>query len=608
MTASWMKNISLLIFFVLAGSATLLSQNTDARLAAQYYRDGEYEKASVLYKRLYSQRNFNFYYFDKYTECLLNLERYEECEQAIKKESKKNPKDVQLLVAYGNLMERQFRDEEAQKKYEEAINRVGDSRNDIVKLANAFMGDTKYELAIQTYEKGAKALKDPQVFAYNLGDLYRRKGDVPKMVENYLQSLAINPSRLDNLKRLFSRGMEEEGLNELQKQLYAFIQSSNDNIQFLDLLAWVFIQKEDYKSALRQVKALDRRLEEAGQRVYDLAESAAVSGDYDAAIDGFQYIIDEKGKDSPFYIDAKRESLICRRDKLVKGYDYTRADLENLRAQYEEFLSEFGRNRSTAGIIGELADLEALYLNNLDKAIELLNEMIELPGVDRIERAEAKITLADYYLMKGERWESTLLYSQVDKEFKDDILGHEARFRNAKLSYYVGDFQWAQAQFDVLKASTSKLIANDALDLSIFIMDNLGLDTTAESLSLYADADLLIFQNKFDDAFQAFDRLLKDFPDHSLLDDVLYSKAKVYRKQRQYEKAVEMYQKIIDNHRDEIRADNALFELADLYEHELNQQEKAKPLYETLFIDFSNSTFAVEARKRYRILRGDNIE
>ncbi len=209
--------------------------------------------------------------------------------------------------------------------------------------------------------------------------------------------------------------------------------------------------------------------------------------------------------------------------------------------------------------------------------------------------------------MQGEIWEATLLYSQVDKAFKDDILGHEARFRNARLSYYAGDFQWAQTQFKVLKASTSKLIANDALDLAVFIADNLGLDSTTTSLKLYSEADLLVFQNRFKEAFQKLDTLLEKFPEHALEDDVFYMKAQIYKKQKNWENAIRMYENIIENHTTEIRADNALFELADLYEKQLKNLEKAKELYEKIFIDFSNSTFAVEARKRFRKLRGDSI-
>ncbi len=376
---------------------------------------------------------------------------------------------------------------------------------------------------------------------------------------------------------------------------------------FPELLAWVFIQRKDYRNALRQVKALDLRLNENGMRIFNLGEIATADKDYDAAILAYDYLVEEKGRTGPLYLDAKRQSLRVRRFRLVEGYTYTQEELKELEGLYQIFLEEFGYNKSTASIILELSELQALYLNDLDKAIELLDGMIAFPSVNPQVQARGKLSLADYYLMKGDIWESTLLYSQVDKAFKEDILGHEARFRNARLAYYNGDFQWAQAQFDVLKASTSKLIANDALDLSVFIMDNLGLDTTAQALQMYADAELLVFRNQFETAFAKMDVLLDSFPEHSLQDDILYLKGNIYTKKREYEQAVLLYQEIIEKFPEDIRADNSLFALAELNDKFLDNKEQAMILYENLFIDYSNSTFAVEARKRFRHLRGDNL-
>lgn len=580
----------------------------ESKLAQQYFMSGEYEKAAALYDKLYQAGSNNDYYFNRYVDCLIALEDYKRCEEIIKTEIQKDPKAVQLYVTYGNLFEKQLNTTAADEQYRIAIKKLPADRYAITRLANAFTNLTKYDLSIETFQRGAELLKDDIIFSYNLGDLYRRKGDSKKMIENYLNSLNDNPGRLNSMQTIFQRYLSKEDFDELQAQLYDRIQENPETTQYPELLSWVFVQKKDYKNALRQARALDRQLEENGGRVYRLAGIAADDKDYDAAIAAYDYIISEKGLASSFYIEAQRESLACKRNKIVEGFDYKLEELQALEKQYIVFLDEFGRNKTTAGIISELADLEAFYLNNLNQAIALLSEMIQYPGLNPNMKAEAKLSLADFYLMQGEIWEATLLYSQVDKDFKDDLLGHEARFRNAKLSYFAGDFQWAQTQFDVLKASTSKLIANDALDLSVFILDNLGLDTTEAALKLFSEADLLVFQNKFDQAFLKLDTLKKEFPGHSLEDDILYTKSKIYFKMLDFEKSAAMLQEIIDNYADGIRADNALYALGMLYENQLNDIEKAKTLYEKIFIEYSGSTFAVDARKRFRILRGDNIQ
>ncbi|MGA1581955.1 MAG: tetratricopeptide repeat protein [Saprospiraceae bacterium] len=605
----WIRAISRMttLALILVSACPLMLSAQESKLAAQYYRDGEYEKAGQLYKSLY-ENNKNTYYFEKHIECLLNLERFDECERALEKEIRSNSKNVELFVTYGTVLERQFKEKEALKQYELAIKKLTASVSDITKLANAFVRQTKYDYAIEVYEKGQELVGEKYSFAYNLGSLYQRMGDFPNMIERYLMSVQERPSRLSNVQRLLEGSLGAEDYPELQSQLYGFIQENpEDNVHFVELLIWTFIKKNDFTNALRQAKALDRRLDEDGGRLKEMAEIAANEKEYDAAINAYQYIIDSKGPGSALYLDAQKGALSCTRKMVTDTDSFTREDLMALESRYEIFLDEFGKNSSSAGIIAELADFEAFYLANYEKAISLLQEMIEFPDIEPQTKANAKLSLADLYLILGERWEATLLYSQVDKSFRDDPLGHEARYRNAKLSYYFGDFQWAQSQFEVLKASTSKLIANDALDLSVFIMDNLGLDTSSVSLELFARADLLAFRRQNEEALTTLDTLLSRFPEHSLQDDVLYSKARIYQEMGNSDLSIEMYQRIIDEFPEDIRADNSLFELAELFENQVEDKERASELYERLFLEYSGSTFAVEARKRYRLLRGDTL-
>jgi len=580
----------------------------EAKLAQQYFYDGEFEKAVVLFEKLFLQQESNEYYFDRYIDCLLQLQRYGDVEKTVARMQRKNPEDGKYHIILGRAYEQQFKQQEATAQYRKAIERLPRERNSIVRLANLFSSLNKLDLAIEAFEKGSQLLNDKYVFAYSLGELYRGKGNGAKMIEQYLNSLDANPERIDNVQTIFMRYLNPDDFLELQQQLYARIQTNEQAVHYPEMLVWLFLQKKDYANALRQLRALDRRLKENGARIFQLGQIAASEGDYDPAIESFDFIVAQKGPESPFYLDAKLSSLRFRRIKLVEGYVYTVDELRALESEYLSFLKEVGYGQNTASFIIELAELEAYYINDVDKAIGLLKELVGYPQLNARRLAEAKLMLGDLYLIQGEHWESTLLYSQVDKTFKDDQLGNEARFRNARLSYYSGDFTWAQAQFDVLKASTSNLISNDALDLSIFITDNLGLDTTALPLQGYAEADLLIFQNRFEEAFIRLDKLQQDFPAHSLEDDIAYLRAQVFMKQRRYEDAARQYTTIIGQHADGIRADNALFALAEINEKHLKNKEKAKELYEKLFIEYSGSTFAVEARKRYRILRGDTVQ
>jgi tetratricopeptide (TPR) repeat protein len=592
--------ILILVAQVLASAA-----QQDSRLADQYYLAGEYEKAAELYEVLYRNTNRSDFYFNKYIECLLALEEYTQSVKIIEGQIALNPANVALYVTLGNVLERQNDYDAAALAFRKAIEQLPPDVGQISKLGNAFLGLTKYDEAIETFEKGQILINRPGLFAENLADLYRRKGDNEKMIENYLFSLQSNPQRLPVIQSTLHRFLGKTDYIILQTQLYDLLQEYPDADYFAEMLAWVSIQQKDFKAALRQLRALDQRLGENGNRVFRLAQMAANAQDFDVAVEAYEYIVAQKGPSSPFYLKAKESSLDCQRRRLVKNYDYTQQGLRDLEAQYEAFLNDIGRNRTTASIILDQARLEAFFINDLDKAIALLEEVITFPGVPKDIHAMVKLDLADFQLMKGEIWEATLLYSQVDKALKEEPLGEEARFRNARLAYFNGDFEWAQAQFDILKASTSKLISNDAIDMSVFIMDNLGLDTTAHPLTMYAEAELLVFQNRFTEARENLMILSNLYPDHGLQDDILYLQAQILMKQRRYEDAARMFDEIVSKYPLEIRADNALFALAELYDQHLGDPEKAKELYERIFIEYSGSTFSVEARKRFRFLRGD---
>ncbi|MBL0110995.1 MAG: tetratricopeptide repeat protein [Saprospiraceae bacterium] len=594
--------------FLLIACTSILS-GQDARLAEQYFQDGEYEKAGILFAKLLDQNKNQNYYFNRLTDCLIYQDKTAEAETLVKKQLKSFPDEAGNYVVYGNLLEKMGQPDAAAEQYKKAIDKLPNDRSKITSLAGNFINMSKFDFAIAAYEKGMKVFNDKNMFPYLLADMYRRKDDVPKMIEYYLISLDADPQRDVTIESIFQRTFQPSDYLELQKQLYAAIQDAPRAIHFAEMLQWAMLQSRDYLGALRQARALDKMLDENGSRIYQIGQIAKSANEWDAAVKAFEYLTKEKGPQNSFYVEAKKDALACKRNKIKLSASPTTMDeLKVLEQDYESFIQEFGKNRASSVLIIEYAELVALHLNNIPKAIAILDELIHLPNIPRPAAAQAKLNLGDYYLVQGEIWEATLLYSQVDKAFKEDQLGEEARFRNARLTYFNGDFEWAQKQFDILKSATSRFISNDAIDLSVFILDNMAGDSVSVPLQYYAQAELLGFQNKHQAALEKLDSIVFLFPNHDIVDDVLYLRAKIYSQLKQWDQAIPIYQTIIEKYKEGIRCDNALFELAEIYDFKLNEKEKAKSLYETLFMDFSNSTFAVEARKRFRVLRGDKIQ
>jgi len=391
----------------------------------------------------------------------------------------------------------------------------------------------------------------------------------------------------------------------LQTALLKKIQKEPDVEVFNELLIWQFIQQQEYELALRQLIAQDKRTKGDGLLLYNTANTFVANKAYTTAIKAYEYIL-TKGSTSELYIDAKIALVNIKYELVVAGKFETQSII-NLANEYQEILSQYGKTPQTLFALKKLAYLQAYHLNDLSKAEAKLEDALKITALQSIEVGQIKIDLANIYLLSKQPWEAILVYEQVAKQFENQPIGNEAKYQAAKLNFYVGDFKYAKSQADVLKASTSALIANDALNLSLLISDNLLSKTDSLALIMYADADMLQFMNKSDQALNKLDSIDLKFPKNSLTDDILMAKAKIFIKTSENTKAANALKEIITNHPKSIWTDDALFTLGDLLEKKLDNPEEAKKMYQQLMNDYPGSMFNAEARKRFRNIRGDNV-
>ncbi len=583
-------------------------QESDDQLAAQYFQRKEYEKAVVLYEKLFKKSNNNLNY-TYYLYCLIELKDFKSAEKLVKSQIKEFPDILKYSVDLGYVYAEEGEQGKANKQFDETIRQIRPDRLQVTEAANSFLIRGQLDYAVASYRRGSEIIRN-YPFYLELGDLYNQAGNYSMMIDEYLNYLDYNyqnPSLIQTkLQTALSNDAENKISEMLGKSLLKRIQKYPEKIFYSEMLLWLSIQQKDFELAFIQAKSIDRRLGEEGDRIFELAGLSLSNQNYDVAIEAYNYIL-KKGKNNHLYIESKIGLLTARYLKITDSYNFTQTDLVDLENDYISTLSEYGENASTIGVMKYLAHLQAFYLDKTEDAILLLNKTIIIPNANPSAIAECKIELADILLFTNEVWEAKLLYAQVEKAFKNDPVGHLAKFKNAKLSFYIGEFQWAKAQLDVLKAATSKLIANDALQLSVLISDNIDMDSSTVALALYSKADLLLFRNKDEQALLVLDSIFDLADWHPIFDEVWYKKAEIKIKQKDFEKAAEYLTKIIDDYPFDITADNALFLLADLNENQFYDKEKALQLYERLLEDYPASVFTVEARKRFRTLRGDFI-
>ena len=580
----------------------------DLELATYYYNTGAYEQARLYLDKLYKQDPSTY---EMYLNTLLELEDFEAAEKVVKARLKKRKDKSMAQIDLGSLYLRIGREDDAQAAFQEALSGLQPGRGPAKRLADAFVKLDQLDLALATYERAMRISQDNYGYHYELANLQGLRGDYEGMVDSFMALLLDRPNYLRTVQNSFNRNLrvasDVRQADMVRRKVLRASQDHPESTVFLELLVWVFNQQRDFMSAMAHVRALDERKGENGRRLMELAEVAAKNGDLDTAYECYA-LVSAKGPDSPRHAEARQAMLQVKTEQITSRFPLDTAAALALSDQYNRTLDDLGEEPATAGMMADWAELLAFHLNDPDAAEMLLQRTVDMPGLALDLRSEIKLTLGDILVFQGDIWTASLLFSQVDLDHKEGVLGQQAKFRNARVSYFTGDFNWAQAQLDILKASTSKLISNDAIDLSLLITDNFNMDTLTAPMEMFARADLLRYRNRLDEALSTLDSLSLAYPGHTLEDEMLLIRADIAVQRGQFDVAIGHYEEIVDLYAMDILADDALFGLAELHEEQLDDDATAQALYERLLTEYPGSLYVVEARKRFRRLRGDVLE
>lgn len=594
-------------FFWVCVTLPTFAQDTDFALAKQFEQNGEIEKALSIYTKIYQSPKSTMAY-EGCLNCLITLKKYSEAKKLTKKMGKLYPNNLNYRLDQGRIYIAEGKEQDAFDVYEDIIQDLPKNGDKIIELSQLFVERDQVDFAIKSLQYGRKLLRNSDIFIKELIELYAKKKDVGALSNDVIAFFIHHPEELTFVKKQIEYTCKELNDYDIVKSfIFKALQRSPENIELTELLIWTMMQKREFSLALIQITALDKRLNENGQRIYQYASIFLSNKAYDVAIRAYAYLI-AKGTKNTFYIPASAGILEARSQKIEHNLG-TKEDFIALEEDYLKLLQEFGKGAHTLSAMRHLAHLQAYRLNKLDNAETLMEEILQIPNLNQQTIDEIKLELGDLYIINEEPWEATLIYGQVEKSERDSPLGQEAMFRNAKLAFYSGDFSWAKSQLDILKGGTSQLIANDAMDLSTLLSENMAQDSTQiRALKLYAQAELNTFKTRYSQAFAYLDSLSQEYPAHALEDDNLMCRTKIYMAQQQWQNASKTLESIVQGYYSDTLADDALFILAELQETQLNDKESAKNNYQRLLSDFPSSVHIVEARKRFRHLRGDIIK
>lgn len=596
--------LKLFVIFIIA-SSQILAQSASIDLAQQYYAQGELEKALDTYTKL-AKRPANWQIIHtQYFSLLIQLNEFQKATKYIDRVIKSYPNNPNYKIDKGKLIFAEKGEIKANQYYHNLRNQFSNDAFISRRAAQYFLQNGQREQAVDLLLLARNKSGDNSLFALDLANIYRYMNKKQKMVEQYIVFANINVGNLRYVKNSLQVTLTKpEDIENLEAYLFQKIQDEPQNSVYTELLIWANLQTKNFNSAFIQARALDRRLVQGGLPLMQIGKMALSNEDYKTADKIFGYIV-ANYPGSNLGVQAELWQINTKEEKAKKIYPLNRELLLELTELYKKFIAEYPTNNLAYKANLQMALIEGYYLDKKQEAIISLTELVANPRLNLQLKSEAKLTLADIYLLSEEPWESTLLYAQVDKTMKETPTGYTAKLKRAKLAYYQGEFELAQAILDILKLATSREIANDALDLSIFIKENTLFDSTNYALKTFASIELQLYQHKNEEVLANIDTVINYFKGQSLEDNFLFLKATELKKSGAFQGAATTYAQIIEKFKYDVLADKSLFLQAEVYEIYLNDSEKAMQLYVQLLKDYPGSVYVAESRKRFRNLRGD---
>ncbi len=590
---------SLLLFLCVL---KLTAQNKE--LGYQFFSEQKYTEAIEELEKVY-KTNTEQRVYETLLQSYIFLNKYNEGLKLVDKQLRNHSQNQALNVDKIHLLVLKKDVKSADKTFKELIKNFPDNQFKVIEVGNKLLAYKYYTWLEEYYTKGAKVLKEMYSFSFELAELYFAQQKYDMMITSLLSALNYGDDYLEAVQNAISTYLYDDSDGSIKQIIFVNIQkkiqSHPNSTALLELLTWMYLQDLNFNRAYDYAIALDKRNAEQGKRIFDLANVARNNLQFDIAITAYNYLIENK--DNFYHRLSKIELVKVLKQKVESKNILQENDIVMLRMAYEKALKELGLNEQTAELQIDYATILAFHIKKNNDALNLLDDVLKNSMVKPQEKAQAKLVKGDILLFTGDVWESVLLYGQVYSDYKNDAIGFDAKFKTAKAYYYTGDFKWAKTQLDVLKGATHKLIANDAIGLSILISDNLATDTIEEPLKLFAEADYLFYQKLYLEALEKLRWIPLQFPNHStLLDDVFYLKAKIYVYLQKYNEAIESLNNAVAQ--DDLLVDESLMFLAEIYANYLNQNDKALECFEKVLTDFEDSVFTNEARTKYRLIRG----
>lgn len=568
------------------------------RQAQSYQRTNQHQNAILVLRALYANNPGNVQYYQELLESYLQLSMTDEALQLIQQQKTAASPHFRYDIDYGQVLIKEGKKEEALRLWEKTIKANSNDIGAYTMVAGVLSANRMYEEAADIYKRAYANHPDKIYLLKALADFYQTRMQYYRSLEYYLEYLRKDPNNYQTvIQQVLSFDLEEPQADSLNQLLAKEIQKYPD-IPELQLVSAKFFQK--YQRFNESLQIYSKLENDNSQGKYFIEFARAVQADslYRLALDAYNNLITRFPQSRYLlaaYLGAAKCNLEIAREKNDAGYARQAIDM------IRKVKDTYPNHPEIANLSLLEGDIYRQYFFDIDRAIEIYRQVSGEFAKDIEIRERAYLNAGECYIIRGDMAEAVSFLNKVNTS-RDQT---RAQFFLAKIDFYQGNFSEAREHLNriIQTEGLSGSITNDALDL----LTLLGFAQTApEALKLYAEADLLLFQQKKSEAVNRLQSALeKPAPPH-FRSKMIFEAARLSAEIGEYAEALEYCNRVLENQSLALYGDEALFMMANIVDYQLKDMPSAFSLYDRLLTDFPESQFAISARERLKEIREQN--
>ena len=580
------------------------------QLADSYLRAGQTDRAISLLEDLYADSPNTYAFYNKLKEAYESVKQYDDAIALVDDRLAQNRTAVRISEK-ARLLYLKGDEEAAFAAWDDALATAPDQATTYRIVYQALVDARRFERAVDVLLEGRTQLGRPDEFRIQIAYLYSLTGQHTAAIDEYLALLADNERRLGFVRsRLSTFIQQDDALTASIEGAEAAVRTTPMNLAYRELLAWLYMESEDYRAAFDVYRAVDRLQQENGRRLLGFARQAADAEVYGVALDAYDELL-TRYPDAPVAPEAQHslgdmhrrwaettgERVFDDRGNRIAAPHY-----EAAADAYRTYLQQYPNRDAYPLVLRKLGRLQQDVFLRLNEAEAALREVVDrYPDTDAAD--EARYDLGRLALMRNDLDEAQLAFSRLVERLRTGDLAEQARYELALLQFYEGAFETATTRLRTTNTNTSTDVANDAIELKVLILQNKGPDSLNTPLRQFAEARLEHRQRRFQQALTTLDSLLATQGQHPLNDEARFLRAAVLRDQGRADSAEAAFAELPLLFPQSPLADRSLFEAARLQEDALGQPESALATYTRILEEYPSSLLAPRARERIRALQ-----